>query len=70
MSDLQKVLKQLKNSISRDPLGFPNELFKPTNSGLDLQVATLKLINQIKSAQLFPDLLKSCNITSIYKNKG
>lgn len=49
MSDLQKVLKQLKNNKSRDPLGFANELFKPTNAGLDLQVATLKLINQISS---------------------
>jgi hypothetical protein len=70
MSDLQKVLNQLKNNKSRDPMGFANELFKPSNAGSDLQAATLKLMNQIKSDQIFPDILKSCNITSIYKNKG
>ena len=51
-------------------MGFANELFKPSNAGSDLQAATLKLMNQIKSDQIFQDILKSCNITSIYKNKG
>ena len=70
MSDLEKVLKQLKNNKSRDPMGLANELFKPINAGEDLKIATLKLVNQIKTTQEFPDILKQCNITSLYKNKG
>ena len=68
--DLDVVLKQLKNNKSRDPLGLANELFKPLNAGADLKNATLKLMNQIKQQQTVPDILKSCNITSLYKKKG
>ena len=64
------MLKQLKNNKSRDPLGLANELFKPTNAGSDLKKAMLLLMNQIKSTQVFPDVLKYCNITSLYKGKG
>ena len=70
MSELNTVLKQLKSKKSRDPLGFANELFKPQNAGEDLKVATLKLMNQIKTTQKIPEILKQCNITSFYKNKG
>ena len=70
MSELSTVLKQLKSNKSRDPLGFANELFKPQNAGEDLKVATLKLMNQIKTTQTIPEILKQCNITSLYKNKG
>ena len=64
------MLKKLKNNKSRDPLGLANELFKPTNAGSDLKKAVLLLMNQIKSTQVFPDVLKYCNITSLYKSKG
>ena len=70
MQDLEKVLVQLKTKKSRDPLGFSNELFKPENAGVDLKAATLKLMNEIKRKQEFPDILKICNITSLYKIKG
>ena len=70
MSELNTVLKQLKSNKSRDTLGFANELFKPQNAGEDLKVATLKLMNQIKTTQTIPEILKQCNITSLYKNKG
>ena len=70
MNDLELVLKQLKNNKSRDPLGLANELFKPTNTGKDLKLAILTLMNQIKNTQIIPDILKYCNITSLYKNKG
>ena len=68
--DLNRVLKQLKNHKSKDPLDMPNELFKPENIGSDLKTAVLKLMNQIKSQQKVPSRLKYCNITSLYKNKG
>ena len=60
MSELNTVLKQLKSNKSRDPLGFANELFKPQNAGEDLKVATLKLMNQIKTTQtIWFDKIKS-----------
>ena len=48
LEDLEVVLKQLKSSKSRDPLGFANELFQANNAGNDLKLAVLKLMNQIK----------------------
>ena len=51
-------------------MGLANELFKPLNAGEDLRTATLKLKNQIKTTQQIPDVLKQCNITSLYKYKG
>ena len=70
MQDLDIVLKNLKNGTSRDPYGFSNELFKNGVAGKDLKLATLKLMNKIKSQQKIPKSLQLCNITSLYKNKG
>ena len=70
MSELETVIKQLKNNKSKDPLDLPNEIFKPENIGTDLKLAVLCLMNQIKTQQKIPSSLKYCNITSIYKNKG
>jgi len=70
ITELEVVLNQLKNDKSKDPLDLPNELFKPENIGSDLKVALLKLMNQIKCQQKVPEIMKSCNISSIYKNKG
>ena len=70
MEDLDTVLKQLKTKKSRDPLGLANELFKPVNIGEDLKAAVLTLMNQIKKKQEFQEILKYCNITSLYKHKG
>ena len=41
MDQLNAVLKNLKNNKSRDPLGFANEIFKPSVAGKDLKVAIL-----------------------------
>ena len=41
--DLEKVLKYLKKSKPRDPLGLANELFDPKVAGYDLKSAILKL---------------------------
>ena len=70
MDDLNIVLEKLKNEKSPDPFGFVNELFKPNVAGQDLKLAILKLVNRIKEEGRLPDILKYCNITSIFKNKG
>ena len=43
----------LKNNKSRDPLGFPNKLFKTVNAGDDLKCAILIMMNKIKRTQKF-----------------
>ena len=68
--ELNIVLKQLKNNKSKDPLDLPNEIFKPEHIGNDLKQGLLRLMNQIKTQQKIPSVLKKCNITSLYKNKG
>ena len=68
--DLNQVLKDLKNGTSRDPFGYSNELFKCEIAGKDLRLAVLKLMNKTKQQQKIPRSMQSCNITSIYKNKG
>ena len=70
LSDLDKVLNNLKKGKSRDPYNYANELFHPSVAGYDLRVAILKLVNRIKSEQAFPSALEICNISAIYKNKS
>ena len=66
--DVQNVIKSLKKKKSRDPHGYSNELLQ--NGGIDVVLAIVKLMNGIKKAQIFPECLKECNITCLYKNKG
>ena len=68
--EVKEVLKNLKKNVSRDPLGYANELFHPKVAGEDLTKAITKLVNQIKKEQIFPECLQLCNITSIWKRKG
>ena len=70
ITDLEKVLKKLKNNKSRDPHGLVNELFKPGVIGDDLQNSLVLLFNKIKDTAEFPKLMEFANITSIYKGKG
>ena len=70
MEDMMEVLKHLKMDKSRDPDGWANELFKKDAAGTDLLEATLKLMNLIKSKQVYPNILEKCNITSIHKKKS
>ena len=70
LDQLTAVLKSLNKNRSRDPLGYCNELFLPHVAGSDLQLAILKIMNKIKSDQKFPAQLETCNISSIYKNRG
>ena len=64
------MLKNFKRKKSRDALGYANELFRPEVAGADLKVAILKMMNRIKRELIFPESLESCNISSIFKNKG
>ena len=47
-----------------------HELFKEDVAGDDLILAVTKLMNRIKSEQVFPESLSAANVTNIYKNKG
>ena len=70
IEDVKTVLKQLKSGKSKDPFDLPNELFKPNVAGEDLILAITKLMNRIKSDQVFPSMMGLCNVTNLYKNKG
>ena len=70
INHLENVLKQMKKGKSRDPDGLANEIFLLESAGEDLKLAILKLMNRIKDEQLYPDCLRKCNISSIWKRKG
>jgi hypothetical protein len=67
MSDLEKVLKNLKNNKARDSHGHIYELFK--HGGRDLKLSLLKMFNLTKSLQVYPEIFQPSNISSIYKLK-
>ena len=67
MNDLERVLSHLKANKCRDPLGNTNEIFKTNVAGDDLKEAILLLVNRIKDMDEFPEALRLCNISSIYK---
>ena len=68
IDDLNQAIKDLDNNKSRDAIGHANELLKC--AGCDLKLAVLKLMNHIKNTQTYPEALKYCNITSLYKHEG
>ena len=70
MEDLDKVLKSLKTTKARDPLGLVNDLFKPEVIGQDLKESLLALFNQMKDKGIIPEFVQWANITSLYKGKG
>ena len=67
-SDLEKVLKSLKNGKARDPHGHIYELYK--YGGKDLKHSLLNFANLIKKKQKYPEILQPSNISSFYKSKG
>ena len=67
ITDLDKVVKKLKNNRARDPHDLVNEVFKPQIMGQDMKLALLHLLNQIKRDQVIPEKLLQANITSLYK---
>ena len=70
MDDLEVVLHHLKKNASRDPHGYANEIFCLEVAGKDMKPAPLSLMNLIKKQQGIPDIIKWCNISSIWKRKG
>ena len=70
MKELEIVLSSLKKNKSRDPLGLANELFSSKIASTDMKHAVLKLMNQIKTDQVIPEMMTLCNISSIWKRKG
>ena len=70
MEDLKEVLKHLDRDKSRDPEGYANEIFKDDVAGSDLLEAVLKLMNMIKTKQIYPTVLEKCNITSLFTRKN
>ena len=66
MRDLEQALKETKNNKARDPHGHVFELFK--YGGTSLKRSLLNLCNLCKKMQIYPDILKLSNITSIHKN--
>ena len=70
ISDVDKVLKRMKNNKSRDPHGFINEIFKPGVGGSNLRLGILHLANGVKDNFHFPGYMQWANITTIFKNSG
>ena len=70
MEQLESVLEYLKKDKSRDPFGYANEIFRPEVAGDDLKLAILKLMNRVKSDQIFPEVLELCDVSSIWKRRG
>ena len=70
MEDLELAIGDLDRGKSRDSAGYDNELVKEEVAGSDLKLATLKLMNLIRSRHRFPEALQTCNITSLFKHKG
>ena len=66
--NLEKVLKSMKNNKARDAHGHIYELFK--YGGEDLKESLLKMLNLVKCKQIYPEIFKPADITSLYKKKG
>ena len=61
-------LKSMKNNKARDAHGHIYEIFKFV--GNYLKDSLLKMLNNIKKKQIYPDISKPSNITPLYKKKG
>ena len=68
MSDVEKIVKNLKNNQTRDPIGMINELFKPGVMGQDMKKSVLLLVNGVKVYFSFPEFMQLANISSLYKD--
>ena len=66
--NLDKVLKSMKNNKARDAHCHVYEIFK--NGGDDLKGSLVKMFNLVKDKQIYPEIFKPANITSLYKKRG
>ena len=67
MTELNKVLKRLKNQKCKDPDNFVYDLFKDGVAGSDLRETVLMLFNKMKVQMTIPENLRTANITIIHK---
>ena len=67
---MDQLVKVFKKGKARDPLNLVNQIFRPELAGSDLQLALLKIANNVNEEQTFPKLLKYSDITSVYKGKA
>ena len=70
MANIDQAVRDLKTNKSRDASDQVNELFQEGVASSDLKFAIQKLMNHIKAKHEFPEVLESCNITSLYNHKG
>ena len=59
MEDLELAIRDLDRGKSRDSSGYANELLKEEVAGSNLKLATLKLMNLIRSRHKFPEALQA-----------
>ena len=67
MEELEEVLRNLKNNISRDPEGLVNEIFKDGTIGRNLKLSLLRVMNLCKAERMIPKEMLKTNITTIPK---
>ena len=67
ITELNKVLKSLKNRKCKDPDNFVYDLFKDGVAGSDLRESVLMLVNKMKVQMTIPEDLRTANITIIHK---
>ena len=67
MTELNKVLKNLKSRKCKDPDNIVYDIFKDGVIGLDLRESVLMLVNKMKVQMKIPEDLKTAHITIIHK---
>ena len=67
MTDLEKVLHDLKLGKSRDPDGLARDIFKEQIIGYDLKYSLLTLCNNIKQQGIIPKFMLKTTISTIPK---
>ena len=67
MTELEKVLKSLKNGKSKDSEGFICELFKEGVIGTNLKESLLVMFNNMKDELAIPECLRTAHVTILHK---
>ena len=70
MTQLENVLKSLKEGKSRDPNGWVRDLFMNDVAGEQLKISLLMMMNKMKAKNYIPDFIRNADVTTIYKGKG
>ena len=68
MTELNKVLKNLKNQKCKDPANFVYDLFQDGVVVSDLRNSIIMLVNQMKVQKKIPEYLRTANVRFIHKS--